>query len=284
MTTPGPGGRDRPETSLTRSPHHQIGAPPRMSDSIKHKTAAIQKSIETGDRHPLHHFDSRAYIQHNLAIGDGFGSLLAFLDQLPSGTSRVDPLRTFEDGDISFAHLEYFLAPMGAVVGFEVHRWRDGRIVEHWDNLQSVADRPNPSGRTMVDGPTEGTDHDRTAANKRRVELFVRDVLVGASTDNLADHFDGDRYVQHNPNVGDGVGEFARALASAASEGTGYDQLHRVLGDGSFCLAISEGRVRGRHNAFYDLFRLENDKIAEHWDVVQEIPPRDQWQNDNGKF
>jgi predicted SnoaL-like aldol condensation-catalyzing enzyme len=74
----------------------------------KDRTVAIQKSLETGERFPLSYFDSRQYIQHNLAIGDGLGSLLAFLDQLPANTTKVRPIRTFEDGDISFAHLSRF--------------------------------------------------------------------------------------------------------------------------------------------------------------------------------
>jgi predicted SnoaL-like aldol condensation-catalyzing enzyme len=133
----------------------------------KDRTVAIQRSLETGERFPLSYFDSRQYIQHNLAIGDGLGSLLAFLDQLPANSTRVRPIRAFEDGDISFAHLEYYLAPLGHVVGFEVHRWQDDRIVEHWDNLQPQPSGPNGSGRTMTDGPTESTDHERTQQNNR---------------------------------------------------------------------------------------------------------------------
>jgi len=36
--------------------------------------------------------------------------------------------------------------------------------------------------------------------------------------------------------------------------------------------------------AFYDLYRLEDGAIAEHWDVTEVIAPRDAWKNDNGKF
>lgn len=253
-----------------------------MSLTIKHRTVAIQRCIETGERFPLSWFDSRRYVQHNLLLGDGFGALLQFLDSLPPGSSRVRPLRSFEDGDISFAHLEYHLAPMGHVVGFEVHRWENGRIVEHWDNLQPVAAEPNTGGRTMLDGPTDAIDPDRTADNKRRVERFVHQVLIDRATDYLPDHVDVDRYVEHNPDDAGALG--ALLTPAAARPRPEYTTLHRVLGEGSFCLAISEGHVDGSHSAFYDLFRLEDGRIVEHWDVVETIPPRDQWQNDNGKF
>ncbi|MDW7691704.1 hypothetical protein R9C00_16845 [Flammeovirgaceae bacterium SG7u.111] len=38
------------------------------------------------------------------------------------------------------------------------------------------------------------------------------------------------------------------------------------------------------HVAYYDLFRLENRQIAEHWDVIAPIPAESDWKNTNGKF
>lgn len=126
----------------------------------------------------------------------------------------MQPLRAFEDGDISFAHLEYFLAPMGHVVGFEVHRWDDGRIVEHWDNLQPLSEVPNSSGRTMTDGPTESDEPERTAENKTKVERFLSRVLIDGRTDDVAEYFYSNRLLQHShlrrrrrstrPNAGPG--------------------------------------------------------------------------------
>jgi predicted SnoaL-like aldol condensation-catalyzing enzyme len=63
-----------------------------------------------------------------------------------------------------------------------------------------------------------------------------------------------------------------------------YEQIHWVLGEGNFVLVVSEGSFGGQHTSFYDLFRVENGKLAEHWDTIEVIPPRDHWRNDNGKF
>jgi len=54
-------------------------------------------------------------------------------------------------------------------------------------------------------------------------------------------------------------------------------------------LAVSEGTMidagaARQPAAFYDLYRIEGGAIGEHWDVVEIIPPRDTWKNDNGKF
>jgi predicted SnoaL-like aldol condensation-catalyzing enzyme len=63
-----------------------------------------------------------------------------------------------------------------------------------------------------------------------------------------------------------------------------YNRIHKVLGEGNFVLVVSEGSFGGRQTSFYDLFRVEKGKIAEHWDTIETIPPREQWKNSNGKF
>ena len=63
-----------------------------------------------------------------------------------------------------------------------------------------------------------------------------------------------------------------------------YDETHMVLAQGNFVLAASEGTYGGAPTSYYDLWRVENGKIAEHWDVMETIAAPDAWQNQNGKF
>lgn len=56
------------------------------------------------------------------------------------------------------------------------------------------------------------------------------------------------------------------------------------LAQGNFVLAVSEGTFGGAPTAYYDLWRVENGKIAEHWDVMETISDKSTWANDNGKF
>jgi predicted SnoaL-like aldol condensation-catalyzing enzyme len=206
------------------------------------------------------------------------------LKQLPPNSAKVNTVRVFQDGDLVFAHTEYNF--FGPKIGFDVFRFEDGKIVEHWDNLQEKPAKPNPSGHTMTDGPTEVKDLDKTEANKKLVRGFVDDVLVNGKLDRLAGYFDGDNYVQHNPQIGDGLLGLGKALEAMAKAGVTmkYDKVHRVLGEGNFVLVMSEGMFAGKHVAFYDLFRVENGKIAEHWDAIEAIPEKKDWKNNNGKF
>ncbi|HEU4412398.1 MAG TPA: nuclear transport factor 2 family protein [Polyangiaceae bacterium] len=244
----------------------------------------LLKAIETGEAGPVAVINPDKYVQHNLAVADGLAGFGAALQQLPPGSARVKTVRVFEDGEFVFAHTDYNF--FGPKIGFDIFRFEGDKIVEHWDNLQTTPAGPNPSGRTMIDGPTEPTDHDKTEANKALVRAFVDDVLVNGRLDRLAGYFDGDRYAQHNPQVADGLSGLGAALEAMAAQGVTmkYDRIHRVLGEGNFVLAVSEGSLGGAPTAFYDLFRVEGGKIAEHWDTIEAIPPREQWKNDNGKF
>ncbi len=250
----------------------------------KQQVVALLKSIETGDPAPVASVNPDKYIQHNLAVGDGLAGLGAVLQLLPKGSAKVNTVRVFQDGDRVFAHTEYDF--FGPKIGFDVFRFENGKIVEHWDNLQETPAKPNPSGRTMIDGPAQATDLDRTAANKALVKAFVEDILVAGRMDKLAGYFDGDRYHQHNPQIGDGLSGLGAALQALAQAGIAlkYDRVHMVLGEGNFVLVASEGTFGGKHVAFYDLFRVQNGKIAEHWDTIEAIPPRSEWKNANGKF
>jgi predicted SnoaL-like aldol condensation-catalyzing enzyme len=51
-----------------------------------------------------------------------------------------------------------------------------------------------------------------------------------------------------------------------------------------FVLVAATGSIADEPVAYYDLFRVEKSKIAEHWDVIENIPPSDQFKNRNGKF
>jgi predicted SnoaL-like aldol condensation-catalyzing enzyme len=243
----------------------------------------LLKSIETGATGPVSVVNANKYIQHNLAVADGLEGFGQVLAALPKGSARVNTVRVFEDGDLVAAHTEYNF--FGPKIGFDIFRFEQGKIVEHWDNLQETAG-PNPSDHSMIDGPTAVTDLDKTAANKTLVGSFVKDVLVNGRMEMLNSYIDGDNYVQHNPNIGDGLSGLGKAFEAMAKAGITlkFNTLHKVIGKGNFVLTVSEGSFAGKHSALYDLFRVENRKIAEHWDTIETIPANAEWKNQNGKF
>jgi predicted SnoaL-like aldol condensation-catalyzing enzyme len=255
----------------------------KMEISNKQKVVALLKSIETGASEPVGYINPNKYIQHNLAVADGLAGFGAVLQSLPKGSAKVNTVRAFQDENFAFAHTEYDF--FGPKIGFDIFRFEDGKIVEHWDNLQETA-KPNPSGHTMIDGVTEIKDLDKTEVNKMLVRNFVDDILVNGKMEKLAGYYDGDNYIQHNPLIPDQLSGLGKALGEWAKQGITmkYDTIHQVLGEGNFVLVVSEGHLAGKHNSFYDLFRVENEKIAEHWDTIEAILSKENWKNNNGKF
>jgi predicted SnoaL-like aldol condensation-catalyzing enzyme len=251
--------------------------------SNKEKATAVLNSIESGDQTAIVYINPENYKQHNLGIADGLAGFGAALQQLPAGSAKVNVVRAFEDGNYVFTHTEYNF--FGPKAGFDIFRFEEGKIVEHWDNLTAIT-KPNPSGRTQFDGATEIKDREKTEANKALVKDFVNTILVQGKMDQLGNYFDGDNYIQHNSGIADGLSGLGKALEELGKMGISmiYNKIHMVMGEGNFVLVVSEGAFGGAHTSYYDLFRVENGKIAEHWDVLETILPEAQWKNTNGKF
>jgi len=243
----------------------------------------LLKGIETGDPASVAVVNEAKYIQHNPQTHEGSEGLASLFARLAKTNPRVNIVRAFADGDFVFAHTEYDFSTRR--IGFEVFRFEGDQAVEHWDNIQ-LRRGPNASGRSMVDGPIEATDLENTEANRALVRSFAEQVLIERDLERLARFVDADGFAQHNPNLEDGIEALRAALrATTGGEPTiAYRRVHRVLAEGSFVLSVCEGAVAGAHSALYDLYRVANGKLVEHWDTVEHVAPRSEWKNDNGKF
>lgn len=164
---------------------------------------------------------------------------------------------------------------------FDIFRVEDGKVAEHWDNLQPVPET-TVSGRGMTDGATEITDLDKTEANKALVLGFVRDVLGGAAPEKAPIY--SEVYMQHNPNLADGIDGLIAGTKAWADQGFVITKFEPqiVVAEGNFVFVASDAVVSGQPWAFFDLWRVEDGKIVEHWDVVAPTPA--EMVHENGKF
>lgn len=247
------------------------------------KATELLESLGTNNAAPVAYINPNKYIQHNLAVADGLAGFGAVVAQLPEGT-YADVKRVFTDGDYVVLQSEYDF--FGPKIGFDIFRFEDGLIVEHWDNLTAIAEDVNPAGRGQIDGTTLVKDLNKTQENKALVTGFVKDVLMGAAPEKITQYVNMNKYYQHNTAVGDGIEALGAALEALAKAGVPmiYNKNYFVFGEGNFVFTASEGQFLGKKVAFYDLFRIEENLIVEHWDVIEEIPAEDTWMNSNGKF
>jgi len=121
-------------------------------------------------------------------------------------------------------------------------------------------------------------------ANKKTVAAFEDAALNQKDFDAASKHL-GARYTQHNPNVPDGSEGLKGFIAFLKDKfPNNHSETKHVFADGDFVIvhdhAVREPDTRG--NAIVNIYRLENGKIVEHWDVIQPIPEKPA--NNNGMF
>ena len=127
-------------------------------------------------------------------------------------------------------------------------------------------------------------DAQQQEANKKVVAEFYEKALNQKDFE-AASKYLGPRYTQHNPNAPDGPEGLKTFLQFLKEKFPGSrSEIKRVFADGDYVIlhvhAIREPGTRG--NAIIDIFKLENGKVVEHWDVVQPIPEKPA--NSNGMF
>lgn len=119
--------------------------------------------------------------------------------------------------------------------------------------------------------------------NKKNVVKFY-DLIINKKDFEAAREYMGHHYVQHNPSVADGP-EGLRAFIDQLKTDfpDARSEIKKVIAEGDYVvLHVHSRRTPTLQRAIIEIFRLENGKIDEHWDVVQQIP--DTSANPNGMF
>ncbi|NIG55654.1 ester cyclase [Chitinophaga sp. Cy-1792] len=109
--------------------------------------------------------------------------------------------------------------------------------------------------------------------NKKVVLAFYQQ-MFGDKDTAAVDKYILPAYIQHNPGVADGAAAFKKAAAGwfKGAAKTKIDVQH-IAADGDIVfLHIRNVKPDGKFRSTIDIFRLENGKIAEHWDVQQDVP------------
>ncbi len=121
-------------------------------------------------------------------------------------------------------------------------------------------------------------------ANKKAVVEFYEAGLNKKDFEAASKYF-GPKYIQHNPGAQDGPEGF-KGFVNFLKEKfpNSHSEIKKVFADGDFVIlhvhAVREPGTLGK--AIVDIFRLENGKIVEHWDVAQDIPEK--MPHSNGMF
>jgi predicted SnoaL-like aldol condensation-catalyzing enzyme len=243
------------------------------------------------------------FVEHNPEIGDGYAAKLSYFAERarqhpdyppPSAWANVID-HVLVDGNLFAVHRHVFTSPTDPGRVF-VDLWRvaGGKIVEHWDVIQAVpAASLNANTmwcgigsdyaaaralRAAPEAPSCGPPDSKAsgAASLGVVEGYAQalgrgDAAYAVMTFNAA------AYVQHSPDIADGLEALSVHLASQVAGNAGQrptNAIVHVVAEGDLVLlhrhVSRPDNLRGYVNM--DLFRVRDGLIAEHWDVHQEVP------------
>ena len=250
-------------------------------------TKVLLEGVQAGDVAVIQQYVSEDYVQHGSLAPDGRSGLLAFA--VLADKIQYEVHRTLEDGDYVALHSTYTFPDNTKSVVFDVFRLDSGLLVEHWDAVQALPEA-EPGSHGMTDGVSDVTDLEATEQNRALVQGFVQVVMKGGDLTRVPEFVSSDQFIQHDPEVGDGIDAYRAYVVGLAEEGyiRSIGRSPIVVAEGNFVLVGSEGTTgapNDQHYAiFYDLFRESAGRIVEHWDVIPALPDAATLPHQNGYF
>ncbi|MFD3376730.1 MULTISPECIES: nuclear transport factor 2 family protein [unclassified Streptomyces] len=243
--------------------------------------AAVSDLFGKKDPSGVDRWVSADYRQHSSLAADGPEGMRQLIASLPDGF-RYDNVRAIADGDMVALHGIYHGLGPEPLVAFDLFRVADGKLAEHWDALAPVVS-PTASGRSQTDGPVGSSDQNQTEASRDAVTTYAEKILVGGDYSTAMTNYVSETYHQHNTETADGLDGAGAAAKALAEQGTNivYTKIHKIIAEGDLVVLLSEGEF-GVPVAFYDLYRVADSKIVEHWDIIAPIPAS--LPHDNGLF
>lgn len=256
-----------------------------MSQKLENAKNLYLEGIRDGNIEVVKKYSGNRYTQHSTGVKDGVDGFMEFFKGFLERTSERDIriIRAIEDGNYVFLHvfqdIDNGTAQWVTTDMFDTEK--NDKIVEHWDVISAyVAPVKTASGNDMVLGDFEITDLDKTEENKALIRSFITEVFQNKKHHLLDQFVSKDTYIQHNPQVPNGYEAIEGFLKAQEFN---YDFVFHVMGQGNYVVSYSQATYQGNKLAVFDIFRIENGKIVEHWDNMETIYPHSEWAN-TGKF
>ena len=122
----------------------------------------------------------------------------------------------------------------------------------------------------------QAASKDTAQANKQLVETFWNEVFNKHNV-TVIEHSVGNTYIQHNPTFPDGKEAFKTAVAGFLQEfPESSAEIKHIVAEKDYVFIHNHIKLNSqdRGQAAVDIFRVQNGKIVEHWDVIQDIPEK----------
>lgn len=255
-----------------------------MTSGLENVRRLYLEGIAGGNvRDAVTKYTGHRYTQHSTGVGDGVEGFLAFFGPFVERNPKreIEIVRILEDGPWVFCNAYQSLNDGAAqwVTMDMFYTDADGLILEHWDTIAPYIVE-TASGQDMVRGTTAIDPNADAAATKAVVLEYSKQVLQQGETGKL-DRFVAPDLIQHGPDIGAGVDGLRDWLSSEVSGR--YEMLFNLIGQGDFAVTYGKRHAGGKDIAVFDIYRVADRRIVEHWSNAEVISPREDWGN-SGKF
>ena len=242
--------------------------------------------IDAHDVQAAKKYFAEDYIQHNPIADTGRAGVLAYFaslgDALPvKAKVQADIVAIVAEKDlVALIQVNKQSQPRAyTTTWFDLFRVENGVIVEHWDH-GTLPPGMTPRDYVPVTVNTDyraalASDDPQLAANKQRVYDLWR-VLVEAQQVDKAPEYLATDYIQHNPmiNTGlDGFMGFFRQFAQPKAVKPEVSNFVNMIGEDDLVVLATVATEKDANDqpyttTWFDMFRVENGKMVEHWDVM----------------
>jgi len=292
------------------NPPTQQQTSPAMTEPEKRNLAFVldwwREVIEGGHLDLSSKYQADDYIQHNPNVPTGRAAFVTFFQDvvgvkpanpIPATLSRA-PVVTGAKGDFVFLIFEQESPdPRDASKtyhhnSFEVLRLSNGKVQEHWDSAKRMAAPPGAPKPAAFEQPASqmarGSMGTLSADERRNLELAtleMKDMLQYGHLE-LADTVMDPGYIQHNPNVPQGRDGFKQFMSRVPGRTPREIKPEWVnppsltLVSGPYVLMMWDRKDKDPNDPsreyvwnHFDVIRVENGLIKEHWDEAVIAPP-----------
>lgn len=264
-------GAAAPARATTSDPATSVAAQKRLA-------TAVVKGLARGETRIVDRAFQQDFVDHAVPGAANSGDLKKQVRERhrahPHAQARV--YRVLGEGDLVFVHSNLILDPdtRGFAVA-DIYRFAGGRIVEHWGATEEVP-ATTVSGNDMfstLSSPRRlSPDPKADPAQTRNAIFGLFDGLVNRKDLSAWDQFAQAPYYQHSVNTPNGIEAVKEVWGPLITDPTLTISLVNIVTDGDLIVAQDVLAKPGLKLLAFDISRVRNGKIVEHWDVLQNLP------------
>ena len=289
----------QPYVPVTENPDHETmlsSNDPQLAANKRDTYDMWRAMVDARNMEVAKQYIDEIYIQHNPIADTGWDGLVEYFESLGEPLEiperMIRPLvAVLAEGDlVAMAWVDERTHPQTGepytTTIFNLWRFENGKIVEHWDHgtlpegmlpKEYVPVVPHPDHEAAL-----ASDDPQLAANKRLVYDMWRTLLDAQQID-TASQFLAEDYIQHNPiaNTGlDGFLAFFEPIAQPRPVADTVPTMVNIVAEGDLVIMGTmteylDSAGNPYTTTWFDMWRVENGKLAEHWDNASfDLPPQ----------